>query len=486
MANESFSKKIETPYLWLRDAIIDTFVVVDMKGYIKYFNEAYQKMLGYEPAELRKLSYVELTPEKWHAFEADLVERQIVQKGYSDFYEKEYRRKDGTIISVELRALLIRDEAGNPYGMWGIVRDISNRKLLNKLQQDIADDKLRHSEEQFRSLANCLPIGITVVCDYKIVYLNRTARCLHGAEGLEDILGVNILDTVPAALHQTLRAEVDVLLNVGGELGPREGALIRQDGQILDVEVCATSFLYEGRPAVLFIVRDITSSKLIEKAMQESKHRFELLAERNRRLLMELDHRIRNNLVGLLGLVRATKANTKDMDIFAAAIESRLLAMSHIHRTLSDAKWGKVDLTGLIVSIVQEIELLLPHSIPFSVKGPTVLLNSRIVMPLTMILVEWLTNSGKYGAHNSLDGRLEIAWEICADTQGTLIRLNWIERGGPPISQSIIPSLGTELVMNFSKNELRGDCQMSFPGEGAEHMLTFLLAVTKDSGGAIS
>jgi light-regulated signal transduction histidine kinase (bacteriophytochrome) len=60
--------------------------------------------------------------------EADIVANQILPRGYSDVYEKEYQRKDGAIIPVELRTFLLRDEAGNPANMWALVRDISERK----------------------------------------------------------------------------------------------------------------------------------------------------------------------------------------------------------------------------------------------------------------------------------------------------------------------------------------------------------------------
>jgi signal transduction histidine kinase len=49
-------------------------------------------------------------------------------RGYSDIYEKEYRRKDGTVLPVELRTTLITGEDGIPQGMWAIIRDISERK----------------------------------------------------------------------------------------------------------------------------------------------------------------------------------------------------------------------------------------------------------------------------------------------------------------------------------------------------------------------
>ena len=85
-------------------------------------------MLGYAPDELRTLTYKDLTPERWRAFEENIVRTQILPRGFSDLYEKEYIRKDGSVFPVELRCLLMRDAQGKPCSMWAIVRDISARK----------------------------------------------------------------------------------------------------------------------------------------------------------------------------------------------------------------------------------------------------------------------------------------------------------------------------------------------------------------------
>jgi PAS domain S-box-containing protein len=123
----------EEKYRLLHETMRDAFVSVDMRGRILETNRAYQDMLGYSEEELRKLTYVDLTPERWHAFEARMVEEQIIPKGFSDVYQKEYRRKDGTVFPVELRTFLIRDKAGNPSVMWAIVRDITERTRAEKI-----------------------------------------------------------------------------------------------------------------------------------------------------------------------------------------------------------------------------------------------------------------------------------------------------------------------------------------------------------------
>ena len=74
----------------------------------------------------------------------------MIGRGYSDIYEKEYIRKDGTIFPVELRVALIRGESGKPAGMWALIRDISVRKII--------EQTLRDSEARYRELLeNSIP-----------------------------------------------------------------------------------------------------------------------------------------------------------------------------------------------------------------------------------------------------------------------------------------------------------------------------------------
>ncbi len=112
----------------LHESMRDAFVSVDMDGRLLDFNSSYLELLGYPEEELRSKTYVDLTPEKWHDFEKRIVAEQVLPRGFSDVYEKEYRHKDGTLIPIELRTVLIRDSSGKPELMWAIIRDINERK----------------------------------------------------------------------------------------------------------------------------------------------------------------------------------------------------------------------------------------------------------------------------------------------------------------------------------------------------------------------
>lgn len=129
----------ELNYRRLYESMMDAFVATDMDGRIREFNPAFQAMLDYTDDELRRMTYHDITPETWHDIEARIVAKQILPRGYSDVYEKEYRRRNGTVLPVELRTYLNRDEMGRPQGMWAIVRDISQRKQAEKERDQLRE-----------------------------------------------------------------------------------------------------------------------------------------------------------------------------------------------------------------------------------------------------------------------------------------------------------------------------------------------------------
>ncbi len=124
-------------YRALYQSMMDAFVLVDMKGRIRESNASFQSMMGMNDEELRQQTYEDLTPSQWHEFEKRIVTEQILPFGFSEVYEKEYKRKDGSIFPVELRTFLIVDSEGKPENMWAIVRDISERKWAEQEREKL-------------------------------------------------------------------------------------------------------------------------------------------------------------------------------------------------------------------------------------------------------------------------------------------------------------------------------------------------------------
>ena len=97
-------------------------------GRIGTTNEAFCRLVGYSKDELASVDWAEvLTPPEWlESTRAKLEE--LHRTGQPVRYEKEYIRKDGTRVPVELLVHLVRDEMGAPLYYFAFLNDITERK----------------------------------------------------------------------------------------------------------------------------------------------------------------------------------------------------------------------------------------------------------------------------------------------------------------------------------------------------------------------
>jgi PAS domain S-box-containing protein len=142
----------EEKYRNLFETSQDGLVFVSLDGRIQDANQAYLDMLGYSLEEIRDMTYQQLTPARWAPMEAAIVKDQILERGYSDEYEKEYIRKDGTVFPISVRGWTIRDKDGRPTRILGIIRDITERKR--------ADEELHKMQDQLQTALQAGQAGL--------------------------------------------------------------------------------------------------------------------------------------------------------------------------------------------------------------------------------------------------------------------------------------------------------------------------------------
>ena len=133
-------KESEQRYRALFNSNLDGIVKADLEGNLIEANRAFYKMLGLRYPGRLPGNYRDITPQQWHVIDELINVRQVFERGYSDVFEKEYIRKDGSTVPVNLTVYLIKDN-GKPVGMWGVVRDLSEQKR-NEKRLAMAFDKL--------------------------------------------------------------------------------------------------------------------------------------------------------------------------------------------------------------------------------------------------------------------------------------------------------------------------------------------------------
>jgi PAS domain S-box-containing protein len=267
-------RESEARYRMLHESLRDAFVQVAMDGRIVECNDLYCEMVGYTADEIRSLTYQELTPGRWHAFEEEIIRSQILPRGYSDLYEKEYRRKDGRIIPVEFRVMLSRDPSGQPSAMWGIVRDISERKK--------AEAALKESERRFRATFENAAVGVAQATpDGRWLRVNRRFCEILGYTA-EELLAMTLQDvTHPADFEADLAQSQRV---IAGETDSfvMEKRFARKDGSIVWTRMTSSCVRNTDRSVdyAIGVIEDISEEKSVEEELRQSEERFRGIFEK--------------------------------------------------------------------------------------------------------------------------------------------------------------------------------------------------------------
>jgi PAS domain S-box-containing protein len=261
---EEALRESEERYRRLHQSMMDCFVQVKMSGEIVDVNPSFLTMLGYSKEEIVKLRYTDITPQRWHKFEQEIVETQILPFGYSDVYEKEYIRKDGTVFPVELRTFLLRDAKGQPSGMWAIVRDITERKQ--------AEDRLRLQSAALDATAN----AILITDRTGLVQWVNPAFCDLTGYTAAEAIGKNLRDLIKSNQHD--QAFYQNLWDTirSGQVWHGEIINRRKDGSLYTEEETITPVRNPQGEISHFIAikQDVTPRKALEAENQDLTEQF--------------------------------------------------------------------------------------------------------------------------------------------------------------------------------------------------------------------
>ncbi len=161
------------------EALRDGWIETDMEGHILRVNQATLSMLGYEENELKRMTFWDITPPEYYEREKKIIEGQIIANGCSSVYRKEYVTRDGRRIPVELSVYLTKDESGELSGMWGLVRDVSDKQSVQELNDRLVA-AVEHAAEAI----------VVSDLDANILYVNPAFEKITGYSRSE-VLGKN-------------------------------------------------------------------------------------------------------------------------------------------------------------------------------------------------------------------------------------------------------------------------------------------------------
>ncbi|BAX79692.1 PAS domain S-box protein [Labilibaculum antarcticum] len=293
--NKIALSRTEEKYSRLYESMNDAFVVLDMDANVIEFNTAYKEMLGYSADELLCMNCHELTPEKWLDVEQKIMEEEVLVTGSSRVYEKECTRKDGSLIPVELRIYLLKDENGIPTGFWAMVRDISLRKKAVAL--------VENERSHLKILIETVPDMIWLK-DPKGIYISCN-RNFEKFNGLDEnvLLGKSDYDFYPKEVADFYWGKDLEVLNSAKSVRFTDWAVSATNGKRILTETIKTPMHdAEGNLlGVLGVSRDITDIKMAEKELLKAKEKAEESDKLKSIFLANMSHEIRTPMNAIMG-----------------------------------------------------------------------------------------------------------------------------------------------------------------------------------------
>ena len=159
-------------------------------------------------------------------------------------------RHDGSERVVHQSGEVVRDSKGKSIRMSGTIQDITHRKQV--------EDELQESEQRYRELVELSPIGIMVSVEGEIVFVNPAAGSILGVSRPGELVGRKIEDLVHADYAGEVRDRLRRVREMRAELPLTEMRMSKVDGTMVVVESASAFVMYQQKPAVQTVFRDVT------------------------------------------------------------------------------------------------------------------------------------------------------------------------------------------------------------------------------------
>lgn len=368
-------------------------------------------------------------------------------------------RPDGTRVPFQSYPTALKDKDGNITGGINLLVDLSDQQRL-----------LADSTRMAAIVSSSDDAIISKTLEGIVTSWNASAERIFGYLA-EEMIGQSIMKIIPADLHDEEKQIIGRLAR-GERVDHYETVRLAKDGRLVDISL-TVSPLRDASGRVVGaskVARDVSERKRAEEVQQL--------------LLNELNHRIKNTLATVQAIASQTLRRAPSPAEFVTSFSGRIQALARAHMMLTGSTFQKAEISQLVRD-----QLLLggPDDPRISCSGPTMMLEADAALHLALALHELGTNARKYGALSSPDGSIAIRWEMHANG-GRELRLDWVERGGPPVRAPSTRGFGTVLIERSLQSH-GGQALMRYAEDGVTCAITLPLSalstpVTKPARGS--
>ena len=492
------------------DTVDDFLFILDADGRILHFNPVVERRLGYSAQELAEMSVLQMHPPERREETAEIVADLLAGKRTS--CPIPLMAKDGSLTPVETK--MSRGQWGGRDGLFGISRDITARQrmeetlrqrnreliMLNRVSRTLGstldlDQILAAVLEEVRRLLDVVACSVwlkdaqgDLVCRQVIGPQSEIVRGwrLASGEGLAGrvaLSGESLIVPDVRADERHLRA-VDQQTGLGLRSILSLPLRIKQDVigvvQVVDTEIgrFSPADLTLLEPLAMTAAAAIENARLYEQAQRD--------AETRATLLREVNHRVKNNLTAVMGMLalemRRSHQGVVDLQAILRDLQNRIRGLTTVHDLLSAAQWSPLPLDRLVTGVIQAALNSSPirHKIEVSVRPAAEPLS---IMPhqatgLALVVNELTTNSIKHAFSGRNQGHIDVQITAGQDDRDVTLRFRDDGPGWPDdVLRGAREDVGLNIIRMTVRSPLRGQLALSNDG-GAVATITFRLART--------
>jgi two-component system CheB/CheR fusion protein len=347
-----------------------------------------------------------------------------------------------------LRVLPYRDEQK---AMDGVILVFSDVTKIRQTQADLARNELiaRQRSDEIETLYKTAPVGMALV--------DRNLRFLKTNQHFADQTGKPMEHHIGRTLREIAPLLAERMERPIEEVFEQERAIANIEARVSVTGATPQDFLIDFYPyqedgravAVGILLKDVTELRHLEREL--------------RRLMDELQHRVKNTLATVASIVNQTVATKDDRVELVNTLKKRIGALAATHALLTLHDWRDASLKDILATEFEPFE----HRERVTLDGPEVRLPPKHALTLTLTLHELATNAAKYGALDAPGGQLNVSWSVNEDGAGKCLTIRWEETGtAHPNGAKINEGFGSRLIRNAVVHDLQGQVEHALTPDG--------------------
>lgn len=249
---------------------------IDDQGRIVEVNRCWLERMGYPIERVLGRNITEfLTTPSVIRFQSDLTDFRRLD--HFTELPREFVTARGEIIEAEVEGRIIKDTNGR------MVRAIA--AAINVTRRNQREREFQAREDELRKLIDHSPEGIMIHHQGKYVYANHKACEILGAREPSELIGMEALDCIHPSLREQVRERIRNIAGANASSRPTETLFVRLNGDPVNVESSGSPVIFQGKPAIQVVFRDIDDRKRAETIARQNEVQSEVIRAQQEMLL---------------------------------------------------------------------------------------------------------------------------------------------------------------------------------------------------------